>query len=259
MLDLDFLIGEVQRAQSLAELATLLQRVITKFGFQSFNHLDTGRPDAARPFFHGTCPDAWQRCYEDNGFVEADPMVSTARRRRLPFVWGDVALPERRPGPKPLAILAMEAAHDHGYREGYVLPFHTVDGLGRARSALTALFWAEPRPEFAAMMAQHRHELHVFMFYWQERAVDFVWPDPAQGFRALDGDGMPLVGARLTDRERDVLSWVARGKTTRAVAAILDISTETVETHVKAAMSKLGASNRTAAAVRAVQLKLIDV
>ena len=258
MMELDHLLGEVQQAQSLADLTALLQRVIAKFGFQSFNHLDTGRPDAARPFFHGTCPVAWQRCYEDNGFINGDAMVSEARRRRLPFIWGDVELPVRRTGPAPLALQAMDAAYDHGYREGYVLPFHTVDQLGRPRSALTVLFWAEPRPEFAAMMVRYRHELHVFMFYWQERAVNFVWPDPALGFKVLDSDGLPLQGARLTDRERDVLSWIARGKTTRAVAAILDISTETVESHVRASMVKLGASNRTAAAVRAVQLRLID-
>ncbi len=259
MIDLDHLIGEVQQAGTLAELAALLQRAIGPLGFESFNHLDTGRPDAAAPFFHGTCPDAWQRCYRDNNLVDGDPMVSAARRRRLPFAWGDVPLPPRGPGPAPLALRAMDAARDHGYREGYVVPFHSVDALGRPRSALTALFWKEPRPEFEALLARHRHALHVFLIYWQERAVDFVWPDPAQGFRALDGEGRPLAAARLTDRERDVLSWAARGKTTAAIAAILGISAETVETHVRAAMAKLGASNRTAAAVRAVQLRLIDV
>ncbi|SNS87935.1 LuxR family transcriptional regulator, quorum-sensing transcription factor LasR [Azospirillum sp. RU38E] len=255
MLDLDTLIGEVQQARSLDELAKLLQRVIAGIGFESFNYLDTGHAGVSRPYFHGTCPPRWRRCYEDNGFISADPMVSAARRQRLPFTWGQVVLPERRSGPKPLAVRAMEAAFDHGYREGYVLPCHTVDQLGRSRSALTALFWRESTTDFSKIMMENRHALHVFLLYWQERVADFVWrhnSEPQEKDAADDE-------IRLTDRERDVLSWVARGKTTRAIAAILGISTETVEHHVRAAMEKMQASNRTAAAVKAVQLRLIDV
>jgi DNA-binding CsgD family transcriptional regulator len=256
--DLDALIGEVQQARSLDELAQLLQRVIEDAGFESFNYLDTGHPGVSRPYFHGTCPPRWQRCYEENGFISADPMVSAARRQRLPFTWGQVALPERRSGPKPLAIRAMEAAFDHGYREGYVLPSHTVDQLGRSRSALTALFWRESTAEFNKLVTEGRHSLHVFLLYWQERVGEFVWRrnlDELNEKTAIADE----IQIRLTDRERDVLSWVARGKTTRGIATILGISTETVEHHVRAAMEKLQASNRTAAAVKAVQLRLIDV
>jgi two-component system response regulator NreC len=44
----------------------------------------------------------------------------------------------------------------------------------------------------------------------------------------------------LTDREREVLSWLARGLSSREVGEKLDISTRTVETHRANLMHKLG-------------------
>ncbi|MFY1631882.1 helix-turn-helix transcriptional regulator [Solwaraspora sp. WMMB335] len=56
----------------------------------------------------------------------------------------------------------------------------------------------------------------------------------------------------LTNRERDVLRLVAAGEPTRRIAGQLGISAETVETHVRAGMRKLGARTRTEAAALAM-------
>jgi DNA-binding CsgD family transcriptional regulator len=60
-------------------------------------------------------------------------------------------------------------------------------------------------------------------------------------------------GAQLTRRERDVLRLVADGEPTRRIAGQLGISAETVDTHVRAAMRKLGARTRTEAAALAFE------
>jgi DNA-binding CsgD family transcriptional regulator len=60
-------------------------------------------------------------------------------------------------------------------------------------------------------------------------------------------------GDDLTDRERDVLRLVAHGEPTRRIAGQLGISRETVETHIRAGMRKLGARTRTEAAARALE------
>ncbi|SNS69016.1 regulatory protein, luxR family [Geodermatophilus pulveris] len=57
------------------------------------------------------------------------------------------------------------------------------------------------------------------------------------------------VRGRLTDRESEVMTLVAAGMTTAAVARRLLVSAETVETHVRSAVAKLGGRNRTEAAV----------
>jgi two-component system, NarL family, response regulator NreC len=50
----------------------------------------------------------------------------------------------------------------------------------------------------------------------------------------------PSRGTTLTDREREVLGWLARGLSSKEVAQHLDISVRTVETHRANLMHKLG-------------------
>lgn len=58
----------------------------------------------------------------------------------------------------------------------------------------------------------------------------------------------------LTPREQDVLRLLARGQTNREIAGNLGIGVGTVKIHVQHIISKLGASDRTHAAVRAMEL-----
>jgi DNA-binding CsgD family transcriptional regulator len=60
----------------------------------------------------------------------------------------------------------------------------------------------------------------------------------------------------LTAREREVLAWVARGKTNAEIAQLLWLSPSTVRKHLENVYAKLGVSTRTAAVARF--LGLID-
>lgn len=64
----------------------------------------------------------------------------------------------------------------------------------------------------------------------------------------------PRAGTELTGRERDVLRLVARGEPTRRIAGLLGISRETVETHIRSGMRKMGARTRTEAAALALEV-----
>lgn len=59
--------------------------------------------------------------------------------------------------------------------------------------------------------------------------------------------------ARLTPRERDVLSGVARGLSNRAIAEELGITERTARTHVSNILAKLGLASRTQAALLAAE------
>lgn len=65
-------------------------------------------------------------------------------------------------------------------------------------------------------------------------------------------------GARLTERERQVLSLLAEGLQHEQIAQQLGISAETVRTHLKKASERLGASTRTQAVATALRLGLIN-
>lgn len=61
----------------------------------------------------------------------------------------------------------------------------------------------------------------------------------------------------LTPRELDVLSLIAKSQTNYEIANELGISVKTVKTHVSHILDKLGASDRTEAAVVAVKRNLV--
>jgi len=63
--------------------------------------------------------------------------------------------------------------------------------------------------------------------------------------RAAGGDGASRLG-ELTARETEVLRLVARGHSNKEIAAALEISVKTVETHKANAMTKLGLKTRAA-------------
>ena len=63
----------------------------------------------------------------------------------------------------------------------------------------------------------------------------------------------------LTARERQVLEWVARGKSAREIGEILDIAKRTVDAHVNSAVRKIGAVNRINAVALAIGERIIDV
>jgi DNA-binding CsgD family transcriptional regulator len=64
--------------------------------------------------------------------------------------------------------------------------------------------------------------------------------------------------ADLTDREVEVLRLIARGRSNRDVAELLFISPKTVGRHVENLYTKIGVSSRAAAAVFAMEHRLLD-
>jgi DNA-binding NarL/FixJ family response regulator len=71
---------------------------------------------------------------------------------------------------------------------------------------------------------------------------------------------VPPKGSRgkLTRRQRQILQLLANGESTTVAARELDLSEETVKTHTKHALARLGAKNRTHAVAIAVRQCLID-
>ncbi|HEY8384789.1 MAG TPA: response regulator [Porticoccaceae bacterium] len=57
----------------------------------------------------------------------------------------------------------------------------------------------------------------------------------------------------LTEREAEVLLWLAKGKTNGEIGLILSISPRTVNKHLEQVFRKLGVENRTAAATMVIQ------
>ncbi|GLW30439.1 LuxR C-terminal-related transcriptional regulator [Actinoplanes regularis] len=171
------------------------------------------------------------------------------------------------------AITARWAAHDLGVPASAAIP----TGLpGPARRTLTA--WAvgygfpaaadswrqvalreQIRCLLAAGLTDQDRERAVAALLHAEELADAAGLTVLAGRarRGLRQHGLhrDVRGRRseggLTQREQDVLRLVAAGEPTRRIAGQLGISTETVDTHIRASMRKLGARTRTEAAALA--------
>ncbi len=67
------------------------------------------------------------------------------------------------------------------------------------------------------------------------------------------GPGRRLAEANLTDREAEVLRLIAQGRSNSEIAAELFLGVETVKTHVRNVLAKLGARDRVQAVITAYE------
>lgn len=74
------------------------------------------------------------------------------------------------------------------------------------------------------------------------------------GFHPDFSSHEPLTRLGLTNREAEVLLWVAQGKSNGDVAGILGMSEKTVKQHMGSIFEKLGVENRNAAAIQALEV-----
>ena len=76
---------------------------------------------------------------------------------------------------------------------------------------------------------------------------------PGRHRGAHGGPGHGLAEANLTDREAEVLRLIAQGRSNSEIAAELFLGVETVKTHVRNVLAKLGARDRVQAVITAYE------
>jgi len=92
------------------------------------------------------------------------------------------------------------------------------------------------------------------------KPIDFDLLDTiiAARLQAVARTGLWPKTVLLNDREVEVLTWVARGKTSAEIAQIVGLTKRTIDFHTDNARNKLGAATRTEAAIKAATGRLIE-
>ncbi|MEV4973099.1 response regulator transcription factor [Streptomyces scopuliridis] len=111
------------------------------------------------------------------------------------------------------------------------------------RAGASGYVYKDVDPEALAGAIRSVHAGHVLL-----------QPEVAGALLAQDEPGVGQGrGTSLTDREREVLSLIADGRSNREIARALVLSEKTVKTHVSNILMKLDLSDRTQAALWAVR------
>lgn len=184
-------------------------------------------------------PQGWERGWER--FGSFDPYYRACFDGTLPFDWDDV---QGRDTLHPFERQAWRYLADFGLGRGMTIPVHLPGGRFAVVSAIvdrTSANWHHVREQTRETMFHLTHLFHKTVH--------------DKGFESEIAVALPV---RLSPREIECLRWAAGGRTAQDVAHILGRSVETVRLHLKNAMNKLGANNRTQAVAKATQLGLLQ-
>jgi DNA-binding NarL/FixJ family response regulator len=113
------------------------------------------------------------------------------------------------------------------------------------RAGASGFLYKDVDPHALVQAIRAVHDGHVL---FAPDAADAMLA-PAQGDKGT---------AALTEREREVLGEIARGRSNREIARALVVSEKTVKTHVSNILMKLGLQDRTQAALYAVRHGLVE-
>lgn len=237
MESLDSLLKTLRAAQTEADLRTQFHDALTAIGVTVYNY-GAGTIHAADGAtldrIWSNMPQSWIARYIERNYQRWDRLVRESFRRTTPFTYAQVFSTE------PETAEQAEMETQFPYRNGVVVPIHSPMHRFGILSAVVdqpILGVDDGSSDFVARVALLAATAH----------------ETAERLSVLGGK------SGLTEREKECLLWVARGKTNDETAQILGITERTVRKHIGQAREKLSVSNRAQAVALALAKGLIEV
>lgn len=235
-------IGDFEKAVASSETPEALweacrgfiaSRGVSRIAYVHFPPVGAPDADLFRMKTDGFAPEDVEH-YVREKLYRSNPRIGLAQKRMEPFYWDEVP-----------AVTQLQSERDRLYAElddrigapfGYGIPVFGPNG----RNGFVGLTLEAPRLS-------------------EDVERDFRWAFQIAHLRycAMLADAFGPVPA-LSEREREVLAWVARGKSNPAIGTILGISAHTVDAHLRRIYLKLGVYDRITATVRGLGVGLIQ-
>ena len=199
------------------ELKDALKRASQRMGFDHFALSLEARTsdDSDTEMLLHDYPDEWAKVYTVFDLAGRDPVRRACDKAFAGFAWEGIGqlIPMTRGDRQMLAV-----GRECGIGDGFTVPRHLP---GMARGTFT--FAVAPDKSLP-------HRWLVVAEYLGTLALSMALK--------ISGMARPVALPRLSDRQRECLLWVARGKTAAETAIILGISSETVIQHLKMARER---------------------
>ena len=225
-------LGKFEIAATADAIDATLGSSLRSFGYDRYlfaTPFHNGADTLARRRLLMDWPKAWREQYEHERFVEVDAIAAAFRHSCKSFRWSDLAIKE-----VSARRLMDVAARDHGMTFGFCVPLHGLRGYEAGLSAAGREVDDGDGANFAIEL------IAIYAFNRLSR----LRSQP---------------GKRLTPRQREILRWIAVGKTTWDVSAILGISEDTVKKTAASAMRRLNTHTRAQAVAEAIRLSEISL
>jgi LuxR family quorum sensing-dependent transcriptional regulator len=230
-------IEDLDRLSDADAVLNAIERVVARFGFELL--LFTGLlPSTGQRFDELVLATRWPleflQLYVKGDYIRFDPIARLGRQSVNPFEWTGAGY-FRAEDIRVAGV--MKQAADFRIARGFIVPIHGPDGY-EACVSMSGVDFDLP--------AYLRPAIHLMALYAFNRMRCLVAASPKQK-------------CCLTEREREVLSWAANGKSAWETSEILHIAKRTVDEHTQNAFRKLGAVNRTQAVAVALRDRRISI
>jgi DNA-binding CsgD family transcriptional regulator len=179
-------------------------------------------------------PEDWMKHYFEKRYDRVDPVTSYCLNKMDTFTWAEI--PERMKMTRQ-QFQCLNMGIEAGLYNGVCTPLwgpNRFAGIGLASKEKVDSF--DGRLDLITAYCNH--------FYIAFQRINQKKDRPERNIY-------------LTPREAEILTWVAVGKSDSDIATILNISEETVDTHMRRMFGKLNAPNRVVAASKGISYGLI--
>ena len=227
-------VNDTNRAVDGNALFDLLSRAVGQYGYDRLIFsapLDFELPPELNAAgLYQNYPEDWQAYYLENDCARFDPVLLAAAVREHAFTWEDL---EKTSTYSRAQIRFMRESEEAGLHNGVGVPFRNrysaIAGVALASSQKIDA----TRPQLDLLNA-FCTQFYIAFKRIYARTEDAVLP------------------VTLSAKEKEILTWVAAGKTDDDIGTILSISRNTVDTHMRHIFHKLDAPNRVTAVVKAI-------
>lgn len=226
----------------MADPGSLWRLVKRFFSDRDVTRLSYHADEGQGPLLHGEhvtaegFPDDWVCHYIGAGLVDVDPIPDLAAQMGRPFFWSETASLKRLSDAEADFLDQLKRAD-----VGDGLAFQVTGP--KMRNAYVGLGFG-----------------HKDISWGPEQVFRLRCAAQIAHLRYCDLTHAQVAREKgLTPREREILTWIAQGKSNAVIAQILGISRHTVDTLTRRIFEKLGVNDRTTAAIRGLGSGLVRV
>ena len=232
-----------RKTRSLDGLNTIMESITREMGFDFYalvQHIDIRRSNSKDTIWLENYPKSWAEAFVAHGLYASDPIHVASQNTNVGFLWSDVSniikmsAHQRR---------VLEQAQREGLGDGFTVPAH-LPGVSNGTCSF-GVKYGKAVPGDNLMMAQL---IGAFAFEAGRKIA---------ALRAADDYEKP----KLTSRQLECLTLIARGKTDGEIATILGVKESTVRDYVEEACARYDVRRRVQLVVRTIhdgQLTLRD-
>lgn len=229
-------IDSLERVDELLRFAATVcnHNEVMRYNYHMTPPLDASNSMRTQVIAEGFSED-WLELYGNVEFRQADPIPGRTLRYGGLLPWTEAMALGQNSRENQLFFRAM---HDHDLIHGFGVPLYGP----RGRNAYASFDFGVPPNEVDPASI------------WTVRSVA-----QAAHQRISSLIDQQINSPQLSNREREVLIWIANGKSISAIGAILGLSPETIKTYLKRLYAKLGVNNRLGATIKGIRLELVEV